>query len=147
MKASAYIFVYGTLMNDLSSAMARFLRANADFIGEAWIPGILYDLGQYPGLIYNPDADSHVYGHLFQLKNPEKVFEILDHYEGINHAYPLENEYRRALIKLNFQDTILNCWVYLYNLKTEGLKEIPGGNYLEYIKHQPAHLRFIKEGR
>ncbi len=144
---SEHLFVYGTLMDQVDSAMARFLKSNGTLLGEAWLAGRLYDLGQYPGAVYDAAATSRVYGHVFQLHQASEVFAVLDVYEGIDPTQTLQNEYRRALLPVDFQCRTLACWVYLYNLSPEGLPAIPSGNYLDYIQNNNAHLRFIKGGR
>jgi len=62
------LFVYGTLMNDVQSNIARFLRDNSRFLGLGYAKGTLYDLGFYPGFVPDENEDSRVTGHVFELK-------------------------------------------------------------------------------
>lgn len=142
-----YLFVYGTLMHDINSAMSRFLTMNSSFLGEATMAGYLYDIGQYPGAVFDPQSSSCVGGHIFHLHDANKVFEVLDAYEGIDWAHPDQNEYRRELVPIDFQGDQPDCWVYLYNGAIEGLYKISHGNYHDYIKNNPVHQEFIKSGR
>jgi gamma-glutamylcyclotransferase (GGCT)/AIG2-like uncharacterized protein YtfP len=120
-------------MNNTASAMARYLQQNSDFVGEGTFPGRLYDLGSYPGAVYEAQAATQVFGHILRLHDPEKPFKILDLYEGITNAQADQNEYWRTVIPVNFNNQPLDCWVYLYNFATDKLPEISGGNYLHYL--------------
>lgn len=138
------LFVYGSLLHNFKSAIGDFLKLHTRFLGAVYVRGVLFDLGHYPGLVLSSNSQQLVYGHLLQLFEPEQVFITLDKYEGINHDAPRESEYYRGLIHLeNNTLNIDHCWTYIYNLPTRGLKEIPGGNYAEFIKHSPVHQRFI----
>ncbi len=144
---SQYIFVYGTLMDGVDSAMARLLQQGSEALGDGWIPGRLYDLGQYPGAVYDAQASTRVYGRIFRPHDATTLLECLDNYEGIDSENPAAAEYMRALTPVQGIHGTLWCWVYLYQLSIEGLPEIPGGNYLDYLKSNVAHLHFIKTGR
>ena len=61
-----YLFVYGTLRPPFVNAFAHFLRQNSQFIGEATFPGLLFDLGDYPGAICKTDVTTQVQGTLLQ---------------------------------------------------------------------------------
>ena len=63
------LFVYGTLLLDVQSDIANFLKKNAQFVGEGYLAGQLFDLGQYPGAVFQKDADSRIYGHVFELRS------------------------------------------------------------------------------
>lgn len=139
-----YLFVYGSLMNDIDSKIARFLKANSSFLGEATMPGHLYDLGRYPGAVFDAQADSSVVGHVFQLADAEAVLPVLDRYEGVHPHQPELGEYRRAQVPVQMGETQLDCWTYLYNFTTEKLSPIPGGNYLEYLRGNDDHQNFIR---
>lgn len=138
------LFVYGTLMNNIQSTIATYLHHNSDFVGEGTFPGKLYDLGSYPGAVYDRQSDSRVHGHVFKLHDPGNMLQRLDLYEGIYPSQADKNEYRRALVSVYVNEEPIDCWVYLYNLSTIGLKEIPAGNYLDYIQYNKAHQTFIQ---
>lgn len=143
-KVNDKLFVYGSLLHNFNSVIGQFLKSNAHFLGEVYVKGVIFDLGQYPGLVVNPNGDKLVYGHLLQLSAPEQVFVTLDNYEGIQPERPGHSEYRRALIELESNAMQIDqAWSYVYNLPTTGLKEIPSGNYVTFIKKSPVHQRFI----
>lgn len=143
-KMSNLLFVYGTLMNNISSTIAQYLHNNSNFLGIGSFLGKLYDLGHYPGAIYDAQANSMVQGQVFSLYDAVQVLEKLDYYEGILPIEPNKNEYRRELVPVNIQEKQLNCWVYVYNFPTDRLIEIPDGHYLNYLKTNEAHQNFIK---
>lgn len=138
------LFVYGTLMNNIESTIASYLHSNSSFVGEGTFSGKLYDLGSYPGAIYDETLSSQVHGHIFQLNDAESLLKRLDLYEGIYLLNLDKNEYRRILVPVMIKNEIIECWVYVYNFTTQGLKEIPAGNYLQYLKKNELHQKFIK---
>ncbi|MFM9951234.1 MAG: gamma-glutamylcyclotransferase [Saprospiraceae bacterium] len=87
------LFVYGTLMRGMPFPIAAFLEQNAVFGEEGWLPGRLYDLGGYPGLVYLPQQQNRIYGHVFGLTNPEMVLAKLDAYEMYYPEAPERSEY------------------------------------------------------
>lgn len=146
-----YLFVYGSLMNTIQSSIARFLQDNSIFIGEGYVQGYLYDLGHYPGMVADKNASGKVVGHIFQLKEPEKVLPVLDEYEAIGEQFSQYEEYVRKEVPVLLSESenvgkekeTMQCWAYLYNLPTEHLRSIPSGNYLEYLKNNESYQRFI----
>lgn len=45
------LFVYGTLRKDVRNSMFHLLAREARFVGRARMQGLLFDLGDYPGLV------------------------------------------------------------------------------------------------
>lgn len=140
----SYLFVYGTLMNNVESKITRFLKANSVFVGEGYASGRLYDLGHYPGLVFDSSANTKVRGHIFQLENVEEVLAVLDEYEAVGERYEQYNQYIRRQIPIPYQQQILSCWVYLYNQSTKNLKLIKSGDYLNYLSQNKDYQNFIK---
>ncbi len=141
------IFVYGTLLRGVPSAMAGYLERQGRYLGEAELPGYLLDLGSYPGLVYEPDSAAQVYGQVFALDDPAGILAELDRYEGIDPQAPEAGEYRRALLPVLREGRAVECWAYVYNRPPEGLPRIPGGDYRAYYPQQARHLGFIERGR
>ena len=139
-----HLVVYGTLLLGIKSQMAQFLESNSRFLGALYVPGLLYDLGHYPGFIYDLNAPEKVFCHLFEIIVPKAVFPILDQYEMIDPFKAENNEYRRTKIPIEFEQKTMESWVYEYNFPTSGLRKITGGNYLEYVKWNRDHQGFIK---
>ena len=128
--------------------MANILRKHSTFISEGNISGKLYDLGAYPGLVYDLESTEQVYGHVFQLESPNKVFTILDKYEGIDPLLPDQNEYRRALCPIQTVSQTLSCWTYLYQQSIDDFRQISSGNYATFLASEASekHHQFLKGG-
>ncbi len=138
------LFVYGTLMKGIPSPMSGYLQRHATFLGVAFANGYLYDLGQYPGFVYDEQSDDTVLGHVFQIKTPKVVFPILDRYEGIEGPNNAENEYLRALIDVRLNEAKVPVWTYLFNRLPQNLPLIPNGNYPKFYPKNARHLAFIQ---
>ena len=112
--------------------MSRFLQANARFIGNAYIHGKLYEVNEYPGAVTSNNLLERVYGNIFEIKNSEAVFKLLDAYEGIGESDSHNYEYVRIQITAYLEDhTEITTWFYAYNFPTDTLQLIPSGRYCE----------------
>lgn len=141
------LFVYGTLMQDTDSAMARFLHARATSRGIAYLPGRLYDLGSYPGAVFDLNESGTITGQIYSLRDPEAIFPILDEYEGVSEHPAEPEEYIRELVPASLDGETVPCWIYRYNFDTTPLPLIPSGNYLTYYAKKLTHRQFIEKGR
>lgn len=130
---SDYLLVYGTLLQDFDSYMSKFLTKHSEFVGQGFFYGKLYEVSWYPGAVLSNNMDEKVYGHIFEIRDHEKVFKILDAYEGIGDFFPEPNEYKRAQVTgyLGSSETDVKVWLYIYNHPTDHLKRIPSGYYLK----------------
>ncbi len=138
-----FLFVYGTLMQDFSSEITQVLRSKSKFVAEGWISGRLYDLGSYPGLVYEAGSDDSVRGEIYQMERPELLLPVLDYYEMMDPAQPAENEYRRSLLPIRSQGQLRQCWTYVYQQSVTGLPAITSGDYRSYFSQNPNHQDFI----
>ena len=75
------LFVYGSLLSEVPSAMSLFLRTHSQGFEPLYLPGKLYDLGYYPGFVHLPQASTLVYGEVHQLLDADKALRELDAYE------------------------------------------------------------------
>lgn len=76
------LFVYGTLKRAARGTPHELLEG-ARFLTDASMSGLLYDLGDYPGVYRNGGSDSRVSGELFGLSgDPDQTLRALDRYEG-----------------------------------------------------------------
>lgn len=137
------IFVYGSLMGGIKSPIATYLKSNSTFLGEGKVNGLLLDIGHYPGLVYDPESEDRVVGHIFELNNSKEMLPNLDHYECVGPAFEEPNQYRRELVKVVLNNQIIDCWAYIYNLPIEGIKIIESGNYLAYFEKNAAYQQFV----
>jgi gamma-glutamylcyclotransferase (GGCT)/AIG2-like uncharacterized protein YtfP len=108
------VFVYGTLMQDFSNVFAKKLRQNALARGKAFFTGQLFDLGHYPGAIYQPQATTQVHGEVWELNNFGEIITSLDRYEGIHCTQSRICSSRSSCDDSKQGKTIVRCWVYLF---------------------------------
>jgi gamma-glutamylcyclotransferase (GGCT)/AIG2-like uncharacterized protein YtfP len=143
---SEYIFVYGSLMAGVHSRVAQTFHAQAEWVGSGRVRGLLYDLGEYPGLVLHQE-ESYVQGQVFRILQTDILLPFLDEYEGLIPEHPAASEYRRELAAVQLSDQFIHCWMYLYNQATGALPLIESGNYLQYLETNPAHQAFLKSLR
>ena len=128
------LFVYGTLRQDPSHEMFHLLAKHARYLGEARVPGRLFDLGAYPGMVW-PDERRSVVGEVYEIDPAEwdRVIERLDEYEGCGPSDPLPHEYRREIVNTRLSNgTGLNAWAYVLNRPPSETREIRSGDYLAW---------------
>ena len=101
------LFVYGTLKRRSPRRPHPLLRG-ARFVTGASIGGVLYDLGEYPGLVRPSHNQSRVSGELYELPDDSaaKMLRDLDRYEG--------NEFvRRRVYVMTSSGRRRAAWAYL----------------------------------
>lgn len=132
------LFVYGTLMRGFTNPFSQKLQQNARWIGQALFGGTLFDLGQYPGAIYDAKSTTWVHGEVWELTDFAKVIVSLDRYEGVHLRKP---EYVRQEVQVELEtgEEIL-AWVYLFCKPTHALREIPHGDYRKWLSESKQHL-------
>ena len=125
-----YLFVYGSLLSTAGHPMGARLRRESRLIGEAALPGRLYRISQYPGLVEDPDAQPWVAGEVYELSNPTASLHWLDAYEGIVPGAAGSDEYERVerLLRLVSGEELM-AWVYLYRKPVAGLQLIASGRW------------------
>ncbi|GAB3895376.1 hypothetical protein GCM10028803_11830 [Larkinella knui] len=101
--------------------MAHTLRQNSRLIGPGFFPGLVYDLGTYPGAVYDPSSGSHVHGEIYSV--PETLLPTLDEYEG--------DEYVRTIVPVETATGFIDCLVYLFNQPTDSFPPIASGRYFD----------------
>lgn len=112
---SDLLFVYGTLRLGFENEFATFLNRHADCLGIGYMKGSKIELGPYPGAFFDEQSNEMVEGDVFQIKNKELVFQVLDEYEGIGVSMDEPDEYVRRLCPVSLKGKAIICWVYLYN--------------------------------
>lgn len=128
---SAYLFVYGTLRPGVGHEMNTVLERYGEPVGRGKIPGILYDVGRYPGAVKTTATRAFVRGDVYLLRDADRALKVLDRYEGWDDKKPRSGEFRRsrAVVDLGGGKTV-KAWIYLYNRPTSGLPRIRSGDYL-----------------
>jgi gamma-glutamylcyclotransferase (GGCT)/AIG2-like uncharacterized protein YtfP len=130
---SDYLFTYGTLMQGFSNPFAQRLHSLSTFEGKGSFPGTLYKIDCYPGAYYEPESKNNVYGEVYRITNPEILFPELDDYEDVFEEED-KSLYLRKIIPVLMQDqSIVYCWVYLYNQSVKDFEIIESGNFRHVI--------------
>ncbi|MGF7216576.1 gamma-glutamylcyclotransferase (GGCT)/AIG2-like uncharacterized protein YtfP [Spirosoma lacussanchae] len=124
-----YLFVYGTLRPGFNNPFAQLLRASAQYIGDGTLPGRLFDLGQYPGVVHDPSGPALVRGSVYDFGKNKTILDQLDHYEGVSNPPDPADEYRRGVVTVVCNGTLLDCWVYLYNWPVDKARLVASGTY------------------
>jgi gamma-glutamylcyclotransferase (GGCT)/AIG2-like uncharacterized protein YtfP len=102
-----HLFAYGTQQPGLAPAEIAPVVARLRALGEGFLFGKLYDLGNYPGAVVDSASASIVYGTVFALPEDPGVIRALDAYEG-------EAFVRIAQLTTLVEGHVLDCWVYDY---------------------------------
>jgi gamma-glutamylcyclotransferase (GGCT)/AIG2-like uncharacterized protein YtfP len=129
------IFVYGTLRNDPLHELFHLLAHDAEFIGEGYVNGCLFNLGDYPGMVLSVNSSEQVKGELYKISQIKlnTALDILDQFEGCGHFASQPCEYRRELVNVFITtDKSITAWAYVLNKSTEGLQPIDSGDYLSW---------------
>jgi gamma-glutamylcyclotransferase (GGCT)/AIG2-like uncharacterized protein YtfP len=121
------LFVYGTLRPMLATGRHADLVRDLEVVGLAMVPGVLLDLGDYPGLIA---GDGLVHGELLRIDDPATL-PALDDYEECGGPEPL---FRRERMVARLGDgTVVDAWGYRYARPPLGARVIAGGNYAAHL--------------
>ena len=125
-----HLFVYGTLLSTAGHPMGARLRRESRLIGAASMPGRLYRISQYPGLVEDADGEARVWGEVYELSNPAASLKWLDAYEGIVPEAGARNEYERVerVVRLVSAQE-LTAWLYFYRRPVAGLQLIASGRW------------------
>ena len=109
---------------------ARFIRKNCSMLSEGYFPGILIDVGNYPGAIYDADSEKKVHGEIYRIdQNYKELVAFLDQFEGVGDQFEQPNEYVREVIPAQIDGKEIMASCYLYNWNYDGLKVIASGRY------------------
>lgn len=141
------LFTYGSLLSEYPSALSREIHRACGLLGPARIAGHLLDLGQYPALVYDPQAEGRVEGELLDLKADEQLLAFLDAYEGYDPRLPPgENLYQRRRLPLEQAggQAPIEAWVYVWQGPSDAYPRIPHSNYLDYFWRHENHRRFAR---
>lgn len=111
--------------------MSEVLERHADFVSRGRIPGVLYDVGPYPGAVKRSGTRAFVRGDVYRLRDSERALQILDRYEGWDERKPRSAEFKRSRVAVDLgAGKKIRAWIYLYNRPTTGLPKIRSGDYL-----------------
>lgn len=135
------LFVYGTLRPGLWNNVL-LQNADARYVGEGYINGVLMNLGGIPG-VKLIDTDKHVHGDVYEVG--EGTLQRCDHLEGYNPAREHDSMYLRRTTTCWFLDgedfRRENVNVYEWNDEDINFPVIEGGDYIKY-KETQTHVSF-----
>lgn len=130
------LFVYGSLRKGFNHAAYEYIRRYFDFISEATVHGLLYDMGQFPAAVPS-ESGAKIIGELYRIREIDELnwaLGQLDDYEGVN---PEENEpllYRRDKATILLPDgSTTSGWIYWFNGEITGHPIIHSGDVLKYV--------------
>lgn len=128
------IFVYGTLRRDPGHEMFHLLAKHARYLGDATVAGRLFDLGEYPGMLW-PDDSTSVLGEVYEI-DPRYwglVIDQLDEYEGCGPGDAEPHEYRREIVNARLATgEVVPAWAYVLNQWPTEHPEIRSGDYIAW---------------
>jgi gamma-glutamylcyclotransferase (GGCT)/AIG2-like uncharacterized protein YtfP len=130
-----HLFVYGSLLSAESHEMGRRLAREAVLVGAATLPGRLYQISWYPGVVDSSAPGELVHGEVFRLIDPAAALAWLDRYEGVTGGPAggtARGEYARVerTVALATGEQ-LAVWVYLYQRDASGKRRIESGRWGE----------------
>ena len=132
-----HLFVYGTLMTTAGHALGQLLREKSRFVVKGSICARLYMIDEpdgsdnrYPGALPSPDPADRVYGEVYEILDPDPVFDELDKFEACAPGYPEPFEFLLREIDVATEDGgSFRAGCYLYTWDVSGAERIPSGRY------------------
>ncbi len=121
-----HVLLYGTLCAG-EPAHARFrLGESLTLAGRRVVPGTLYDLGPYPGLVLDGGSG---HAELYRIDDASALAR-LDRYEGYDPRNPAASLFVRTRLHVarhaHSSAGRLAAWVYVYNGSVAGCPAIQG---------------------
>ena len=123
-ESSRLVFVYGTLRRGECNDIARYAPAPV-FVGAGEARGTLYDLGPYPGALF--DGAGRLVGEVYHVT--PAVETALDRLEGVQDDG--QGEYLRRDIQVQMGEQRLSCLAYEINARhVRHARRIVSGDWL-----------------
>ena len=107
----SHLFVYGLLRSSYHHIYPELQMDKLPLLGEGKTHGVLYDLGEYPAADFDELDHREIAGEVFELGTQGFSIEALDEFEDVHSDPPM---YKRVIVKVVIEDTVLNCWAYQY---------------------------------
>lgn len=102
------LLLYGSLRRGEPMFLELGLAEALEFVGDVEFPGLLYDLGDYPGVI---PGEGLVSGELHKICDPA-ILAALDEYEEFDRDRPERSLFLRQPVTIPGWGV---AWVYFYN--------------------------------
>ena len=117
------LFVYGTLRSGLAEDPSGCrLGKSRPRVGTGWIHGRMYDLGEFPVGVPDPQRVRRIRGEVFEIGEDREYWNRLDEYEDYK-PDDVENSHflrRRVEVRMDSGER-LDAQVYWYRLPVERL--------------------------
>lgn len=124
-----YLFAYGTLAEDPAPSEIAATMKQLKFVGEGFVLGRLYDMGEYPGAVLD-DTGNKVFGKIFEFVGNSGALDQLDKYEGFEAKQPVTSLFvRKRNMIMRANQPPLTGWVYEYNGDVKSASIIKTGRY------------------
>jgi gamma-glutamylcyclotransferase (GGCT)/AIG2-like uncharacterized protein YtfP len=116
------VFVYGTLKRGGPNhpLLAPFVRA----VTAGKVPGVLLELGGYPGWV---DGGGIVRGEVFHLTRMADALRVLDALEEYHGSGDSRNLYDRVQTDVATPEGSVTAWAYRYVGPTDRARVVAGG--------------------
>lgn len=126
---SDYLFVYGTLSEKLAPKEIAPVVKRLKYVGDGFVRGRLYDLGEFPAIKLRSNSRTRVHGRIYKLPADKATIRSIDAYEEYFPAQPDKSLYLRKLTDVELENgKKVRSWIYEY-------------------KGRPAASRLIKSDR
>src|SRR5688500_15217650 len=120
-----HLFAYGTLIPGCEPPHMRGACAGMRVVGEGTVPGVLYDLGRFPGVV---EGDGTVRG--IVLRVPEAAWPALDAYEACPGPDCEDGLFRRIRTTATLDGGgRVECWLYVYARDVTGRPVVGSGDW------------------
>ena len=134
---SHFLFAYGTLQPKKAPPEMREAVKALKPVAKGSVRGELYDLGQYPGAVFQNGTNGRVIGTVLRLPRRkdlnDHILRVLDDYEGVDPDNPKRGLFvRREMPVRTRNGRRLKCWVYEFNGDPGEGKLIPSGQFSRY---------------
>jgi gamma-glutamylcyclotransferase (GGCT)/AIG2-like uncharacterized protein YtfP len=138
-----YLFVYGTLRSKSRHPMALQVRRRARPIGRGKARGRLYDLGAYPGAIFEARNQWRVVGEVFALPPGDPILQAVDAYEGCGEESEPASGFRRVPVEVVLDGgRRLAALSYALQREPQTARPVPHGDWIAYLAaRRPRAIR------
>ena len=126
-KQGDLLAAYGELLSRPDLDQAEGLKLGLRLLGSCWIPGDLYEIGEYAALV---PGQGQVLGELYEVTDPS-VFEELDWFQTYDRGRETEPEYVRRRVALIEPET--EAWVYVYDRDPSGHPRVESGDWRGHL--------------
>jgi len=125
-----YLFVYGTLVEENAPREIAGTIKKLKYVGDGFVLGRLYDLGEYPGAVLVASPTNKIFGKIYELPDDPGLLDRLDAYEEFDPEHPAKSLFVRKQASITRPSKKkVKGWVYEYNGDIRSLPLIKNGYY------------------